>query len=258
SAPVSRAIAAISATIRARSAARGSCASEGWVCVTASRKSAESRTASMSRPGSGDHQAGQALRIGEQIRARTAVSAAAAVQHERSLRDSKGDLRMLLDEHDRKRILLDESLQGLQQHFDDDGREPFERLVHEQERRVAHQRAPDGEHLLLAAGDLVAPVVAPLGELREEIVDPLEGPAARTRRDVEVLLDRERRKDVACLRDQADAAAGTRADGQLHDRLLPVLYASRVKSRVPHDRLEQRGLAYPVPAEDRERTAFGQ
>src|SRR2546423_2834357 len=131
SAPVSRAIATISATIRARAAARGSCASEGWACVTASRKSAERSAASMSRPGSGDHQAGQALRIGEQIRARTGVRDAAAVQHERALRDSKGDLRMLLDEHDRKRILLDESLQGLQQHFDDDGREPFERLVPE-------------------------------------------------------------------------------------------------------------------------------
>src|SRR2546430_10231618 len=132
SAPVSRAIAAISATIRARAAARCSCASEGWACVTASRKSAESRTASMSRPGSGDHQAGQALRIGNQVRARTAVSDAATVQHERSLRDSKGDLRMLLDEHDRKRILLDESLQGLQQHFDDDGREPFDAAAPEQ------------------------------------------------------------------------------------------------------------------------------
>src|SRR5437899_10835565 len=151
SAPVSRAMAAISATMRARAAARGSCASEGWACVTASRKSAESRTASMSRPSSGDHQAGEALRISKQIRARTAVRDAAAVQHERPLRDSERDLRVLFDEHDRKRVLVNQSLQGLHQDFDDDGCEPFERLVHEQQRRVAHQRAPDREHLLLAA-----------------------------------------------------------------------------------------------------------
>src|ERR1041384_6694291 len=112
SAPVSRAIAAISATIRARAAARGSCASEGWACVTASRKSAGSRTASMSRPGSGDHQAGEALRIGKQIRARTGVRDAAAVQHERALRDSERDLRVLFDQHDRERVLADQSLQG--------------------------------------------------------------------------------------------------------------------------------------------------
>src|SRR2546423_15386468 len=128
SAPVSRAIAAISATIRARAAARGSCASEGWACVTASRKSAESSAASIWRPGSGDHQAGQALRIGEQVRARTAVRDAAAVQHERALRDSQRDLPVLLAEHDRKRILADQRLNGLQQNLDDDGREPLERL----------------------------------------------------------------------------------------------------------------------------------
>src|SRR5258706_1026361 len=171
STPVSRAIAAISATIRARAAARRSCASEGRACVIASRKSAGSRTASMARRGSGDHQAGQAPRIGEQIRARTVVGDAAAVQDERALRDSERELRVLLDQHDRKRVLADQALQGLQQGLHDDGREPFERLVHEQQRRVAHQRPPDGEHLLLAAGDLIAPVRSPLGELRKEIVD---------------------------------------------------------------------------------------
>src|SRR6266704_2860635 len=175
SAPVSRAIAAISATIRARAAARGSCACEGWACVSASRKSAGSRTASMSRPGSGDHQAGQALRIGKQFGARTAVGDAAAVQHERALRDSERDFRVLFDQHDRKRVLVDQSLQGLQQDLDDDGCEPLERLVHEQQRRLA------------------------------------------------LVLD-----------------------------------ASGVKGRVAHDGRKQRGLADPVPAEDREGAALRQ
>src|SRR5256885_781097 len=152
SAPVSRAIAAISATIRARAAARGSCACEGWACVTASRTSAESSAASMSRPGSGDHQAGQALRIGEQVRAGTSVRDAAAVQHERALRDSQRDLCVLLDENDRKRILLDEPPKGLQQNLDDDGREPLERLVHKQQRRGANRTAPHAGHLLTGPG----------------------------------------------------------------------------------------------------------
>ena len=117
------------------------------------------------------------------------------------MRDSERDFRVLLDQHDRKRILVDQALQGLQQDLDDDGREPLERLVHEQQRRVAHQRPADGEHLLLAAGDLVAPVAAPLRELRKKIVDALEAPAAWTRGDGEVLLDRERREDIASLRD---------------------------------------------------------
>src|SRR5258707_6121035 len=103
--PVSRAIAAISATIRARAAARGSCASEGSACVIASRKSAGSRTASMARRSSGDHQAGQAPRIGEQVRARTVVGDAAPVEAEGALRDSKPELRVLLDQHDLNRVL---------------------------------------------------------------------------------------------------------------------------------------------------------
>src|SRR6266705_3208143 len=256
--PVSRAIAAISATICARAAARWSCASEGWACVTATRNSAGSRTASMARRRSGDHQAGEAPRIGKEIRAGAAVGDAAAVQHERALRDCECDFRVLLDQHDRKRILADQALQGLEQDLDDDGSEPLERLVHEEQRRVAHQRPPDGEHLLLAARDLVAPVLATLGELRKEIVDALEGPASGTHRDAEVLLDRERRKDIAGLRDKADAQSATLVDGQLRDRLALVLDASGVKGRVAHDGRKQRGLADPVPAEDREGAALRQ
>ena len=36
--------------------------------------------------------------------------------------------------------------------LDDHRREPFGRLVHDQKPRIAEQRAPDREHLLLAAG----------------------------------------------------------------------------------------------------------
>ena len=71
------------------------------------------------------------------------------------------------------------------------GREALERLVHQQQRRVAHQRAADGEHLLLAAGDLVAHVRRVAREPREELVDALEVPAPRAARaTVEVLLAR--------------------------------------------------------------------
>src|SRR6266705_4575133 len=258
SAPVSRAIAAISATIRARAAARGSWASAGWEWVTASSKSAESKTPSMARPSSGDHQGGQPLRIGKQIRARTAVGDAAAVEHERALRDSECHFRVLLDQHDRKRVLVDQALQGLEQDLDDDGREPFERLVHEQQGRIAHQRAPDREHLLFAARDLVAPVPAPLGELRKEIVDACQRPAAGARGDGEVLLDREGREDVARLRHEAHAQPAAFVDGQPRDRLALVFDASRVKSRVAHDGREERGLADAVPTQYRKGAALRQ
>ena len=82
---------------------------------------------------------------------------AAAVQHQRALASPRSaslaccSTRITVSESSR-----DQPLQRLQQRLDDDRREALERLVQQQQRRVAHQRAADGEHLLLAAGDLVA------------------------------------------------------------------------------------------------------
>ena len=63
-----------------------------------------------------------------------------------------------------------------EQSIDDDGRKPLQRLVHEQQRGVAHQRAADRQHLLLAAGNLVAHVGAAFGKPRKELIDALHGP----------------------------------------------------------------------------------
>ena len=76
------------------------------------------------------------------------------------------------------------------QFLDDDRRQAFQRLVEQQQRRIGHQRARDRQHLLLAAGELVAHVGAPLGEAREQLVHAPSGPSGPgARRDGEVLLD---------------------------------------------------------------------
>src|SRR6185437_10100594 len=80
-----------------------------------------------------------------------------------------------------------------------------ERLVHQQEARIAHQGAGDAQHLLLAARERIAAVDAPLGQRREEIIDALERPAPRPLRDQQILLDRERAENLALLRHEADA-----------------------------------------------------
>ena len=46
--------------------------------------------------------------------------------------------------------------------LDDDRRQALQRLVEQEQRRVGHQRARDRQHLLLAAGELVALVAPPL------------------------------------------------------------------------------------------------
>ena len=57
-------------------------------------------------------------------------------------------------------------------------REPLRRLVEEQHARVGQQRAPDRDHLLLAAGELVAAMPAPLLQPWEQVVDIVERPLA--------------------------------------------------------------------------------
>src|SRR5205823_8792818 len=97
------------------------------------------------------------------------------------------ELGVLLDEDHGKLVLGEQTLERFQERLDDDRREAFERLVHQEQRGISHQRAPDSEHLLLAAGDLVAAMTSALGKAREEVVDALERPAlARPRGDDQV------------------------------------------------------------------------
>ena len=52
---------------------------------------------------------------------------------------------------------------GLPDLRDDQRREAEKRLVEEQQARLAHQRAADRQHLLLAAGQRSGGLLAPLG-----------------------------------------------------------------------------------------------
>ena len=74
---------------------------------------------------------------------------------------------VLLDEHDRRALRVD-----LTHHFayafDHQRREAQGRLVEQQQLRLAHERAPDGEHLLLAARQQHGALAPALGQLREE------------------------------------------------------------------------------------------
>ena len=63
-----------------------------------------------------------------------------------------------------------------QQFLDDDRRQPLGRLVEQQNLGIEGQRAADRQHLLLAAGELVAHVGGALGEARKHHVDGGERP----------------------------------------------------------------------------------
>ena len=118
-------------------------------------------------------------------------------------------IEMLVDQQDRLTFALEPREAGPDLGADQ-RRQAFGRLIENEQLRIGHQRAADREHLLLAAGELVAHVGAPLGKAREEFVDARQGPlgcaAARRRRRDQILLDDQRRKHLPALRHQPESA----------------------------------------------------
>jgi len=142
------------------------------------------------------------------------------------------------------------------QFFHDDGCESLERLVEQQQRRVRHERARDREHLLLASGELVAHVRLALGEARKQFVYSLQVPAPGTRRHGQVLLERQRRENLALLRDPAQTPARPRVRrGGGHVPAAPQDGAAH-QPGIAHEGEEQGGLADSVSAEHGEATVL--
>ncbi len=76
----------------------------------------------------------------------------------------------------------------------DDRGEAFHGLVEQQQAGVGHERARDGEHLLLAAGQMVAQVASTLRERGKHPIDSPDVPRARARHGFQMLLDGQRWK----------------------------------------------------------------
>src|SRR5258705_4632239 len=88
----------------------------------------------------------------------------------------------------------------------------FGRLVQDQQRGIGHERSSDREHLLLAAGELLAAMRESLGESWKSVKNTIECPlvtaiGAAVRRHQQIFSYREIRKDAASFRDVGDALA---------------------------------------------------
>ena len=72
---------------------------------------------------------GKARGIVQQLRARSVVDDAAAAQHQRFLGHPERELRRLLHQYNRYRLIADQPLHDFQQNIDDHRCQPLERLV---------------------------------------------------------------------------------------------------------------------------------
>ena len=169
------------------------------------------------------------------------------------------DLAHVLVHHERRGALAGDRAQDAVEALDHEGREPERDLVHQQEARVGHEPAADGQHLLLAPREVRARLAAALGQHREQLVDSREGPAARPAAvgaDQQVLLDAQAGEDPAPLGHQHDAAVHQLVRGRPADRRAVEVDGGGGHRQGTRDRAEHRGLAGAVGADDRDRLAF--
>ena len=132
----------------------------------------------------------QQSRVGQHRGVVAAVHHCASVEHHRALGDGQDQPWVLLDDDDVQAFFFRHARNGAQQLFHDDGRQAFKGLVEQQQLGVQHQGAGHGQHLLFAAGQLVAKIAFAFGQTREQLVSTRHVPWARARHGGEVFFHR--------------------------------------------------------------------
>src|SRR6516162_1643460 len=190
----------------------------GRIPSSVSGGGAGSMPAPAARAGGGDAEiALQHRAVGGKIGARPVVDHRAALDDRRPVGDAEHLVRILLDQDRRHAFVADDATQRQQQLLDQDRGESLERLVEQHDARIEDQGAADREHLLLAAGELVAEIAAAFFKPRKQLVDPRLGPWTGPGHGGEILLDGERFEDVALLRHPADAGKRALVRAQRRD-----------------------------------------
>ena len=132
-------------------------------------------------------------------------------------------LRVLLHEHNRDALFV-ELFDDVEDIAHDQRCKTQRRLVQQQNLRVCHQRAPDGEHLLFAAGERAGNLLCALAENRETLIHHRkvclalrlgDGEATRD----EVIFHRQIGKDLTSFWGLYDSARDELFRGQRMDLL---------------------------------------
>ena len=129
--------------------------------------------------------------------------------------------------------------------------------------RIAHQRAADREHLLLAARERARVLLGALLQPRKELEHALEAPAADLAalliRDDQVLAHRQASERRACPAARGPTPLRAMASGdEALDRLAEQAHRALARRQEADDRVHAGGLAGAVAAEQREHPALAE
>ena len=137
------------------------------------------------------------------------------------------------------------------------GHQSLGRLIQQDNLRLQHHCARNGEHLLLATGERAAGLVAALGQYREIAVDLIQqfglSSLAHTvaiEPRAEILGDRQQAKYPSIFGHIADPEPRQPMCRHMGDRPSLEEHATLARMDEAHDRLEGRALADPVAAEE--------
>ena len=182
----------------------------------------------------------------------------AAFQYHNTIGQPQNLLGILLDDDRTDAAGPGDGAERPQQFLDDDRRQPLGRLVQQQHLGIEGQRPADRQHLLLAAGELVAEIAAALLQPRKHLVDLFDGPWPGLRHGGHVFLHRQRAEDIALLRHPADPGPRPLVRPHGGDVQPTEREGAAEAAGDADDRIDQGGLAGAVAPEQRQHLAFAQ
>ena len=161
---------------------------------------------------------------------------------------------VLVDEQDRLALGL-ERRETAPDLGADRGGQALGGLVEDEEARIGHQGAADGQHLLFAAGEGAGALVRALGQDREHRGDAGERPWVGAVQPVggggdEVFADGERGEDLAAFGDEADAETGDGFGCAASDVDVVEADGAGAGGVEAHDGADGGGLAHAVAAHE--------
>ncbi|RYC77787.1 hypothetical protein BFJ63_vAg19339, partial [Fusarium oxysporum f. sp. narcissi] len=205
------------------------------------------------RRGSHGHEPRDPFQVGLDVLGGPRPFDAAALHDVEAVRQMHELLEVLVDDEDRQARAAQIG-QAPPDLLPDQGRQPFGGFVQDEQAGIRHQRASDGQHLLLTARQQVSGGKAALVQLREDLVDAIHspwrgprGPAGRRRH--EVLVQGQVGKDVPSLGHEAHAQprdlVGRQAgDVDALERDVPALLRKQPQDAVHRGRLSHAVAAH--------------